>query len=106
MAMDTSALSPVVRAAFEAWQAGDLDGWLAHFVPGATLTDDGNPRDFMAFSREIGKERFTSIEDTKRDGTEIVGQFHSDQWGDFRTYFWFHPGADGKITRLDIGQAG
>jgi hypothetical protein len=34
----------------------------------------------------------------------VRGSFHSDRWGDFRTYFKFHPGADGKFTRLDIGQ--
>jgi len=33
------------------------------------------------------------------------GEFHSDQWGDFRTYFKFHPSPSGKIKRLDIGQA-
>lgn len=104
--MDTSKLDPIVKSAFEAWQGKDLKGWLGHFAPDAKLYDDGNPRDFQAFSREIGKERFTSIDEVKRDGTEIVGQFHSDQWGDFRTYFRFHANADGKFDRLDIGQAG
>lgn len=104
--MDTNKLAPVVKSAFEAWQGKDLDAWLAHFAPGAKLLDDGNPRDLQQFSREIGKERFTSIDEVKLDGREIVGQFHSDTWGNFRTYFRFHLNADSKIERLDIGQAG
>lgn len=106
MPMDTSKLNPIVKSAFEAWQGRDLQGWLSHFAAGAGLYDDGNPRDLRQFSNEIGKERFTSIEEVRRDGTEIVGRFHSDSWGDFRTYFRFHLNADGKIERLDIGQAG
>jgi hypothetical protein len=35
----------------------------------------------------------------------MVGAFHSDQWGDFRTYFRFQLSPSGKITRLDLGQA-
>ena len=34
-----------------------------------------------------------------------TGHFHSDQWGDFPTYFRFRLNAAGKIERLDIGQA-
>ena len=36
---------------------------------------------------------------------EVVGGFHSDQWGSFRSYFRFPLSATGKIVRLDIGQA-
>jgi hypothetical protein len=50
-------------------------------------------------------ERFTSIDQVTNDGLNITGQFHSDQWGDFRTYFNFHLSSSGKIVRLDIGQA-
>ena len=39
------------------------------------------------------------------DGLEVVGNFHSEQWGDFRTYFRFHIDPRGKIQRLDVGQA-
>jgi len=105
--IDTSRLTqPVVKSAFEAWQSRDLAGWLAHFTPAPALYDDGNPRDFKSFSKEIGKERFTSIERVDEDGSKITGRFHSDTWGDFTTYFKFHLDADGKISRLDIGQAG
>ena len=39
------------------------------------------------------------------NGLRISGQFHSDQWGDFRAFFRFHLATDGRITRLEIGQA-
>jgi len=34
----------------------------------------------------------------------VYGSFHSDRWGDFKTYCKFHLGADGKFAWLDIGQ--
>jgi len=104
--MDTTRLThPVVKSALDAWQGEDLAGWLAHFAPDARLYDDGQPRDLKRFSNEIGKERFTRIDAVENGGLDVFGQFHSDTWGDFRTYFKFQIGADGKITRLDIGQA-
>ncbi|HEY4372488.1 MAG TPA: hypothetical protein VGN52_11240 [Burkholderiales bacterium] len=105
--MDTRRITdPVVRAAFEAWQKPDLNAWLAHFAPGATLLDDGAPRDLQAFSREIGKERFLGIDRVENHGRDIYGPFHSDTWGDFNTYFKFRLNAQGQIERLEIGQAG
>lgn len=104
--MDTDRIThPTVRAAFEAWQAADLPGWLSHFTPDAVLYDDGNPRDFQAFSKEIGKERFLTLDRVDNGGRDLYGRFHSDQWGTFQTYFKFQVAADGRIDRLDIGQA-
>ena len=42
---------------------------------------------------------------TAQDGLSLEGEFHSDQWGDFRSYFRFTLSSAGKIVRLDIGQA-
>lgn len=96
----------IAKAALEAWQKGDTTTWLSFFTAGAKLFDDGNPRDFEHFTNEaIGHERFTSIDKVENDGKDIYGHFHSDQWGDFKTYFKFHINAGGKIDRLDIGQA-
>jgi hypothetical protein len=53
----------------------------------------------------LGHERFTSIDRVDNDGRDLVGAFHSDEWGDFRTYFNFQLSSAGKIVRLDIGQA-
>ncbi|WP_461532216.1 hypothetical protein [Sinomicrobium sp.] len=105
--MDTSKLiNATVKNAFEALQKGDREAWSSLFTADAELYDDGNLRDLKAFnSHAIGHERFTSIDKVENDGKDIYGQLHSDQWGDFKTYFKFHIDDTGKIYRLDIGQA-
>jgi len=103
----TSALSnPTVKAAIEALQTGDRQAWSSLFEAGAKLYDDGAPRSLQKFTRDaLGHERFTSIDRVENNGLDLTGEFHSDQWGEFRTYFKFRLGASGKIERLDIGQA-
>jgi hypothetical protein len=96
-----------VKAAIAALQKGDRAAWSAQFEPGAELYDDGSPRSLEKFTKDaLGHERFTSIDRVHHGGLEVIGHFHSDQWGDFRTYFRFRLAASGKIARLDIGQAG
>lgn len=98
--------NPTVKNAIEALQRGDRHAWSALFEPDATLYDDGRPRSLPKFTEDaLGHERFTSIERVENNGLDITGAFHSDQWGDFRTYFRFHLSPAGKIKRLDIGQA-
>jgi hypothetical protein len=41
----------------------------------------------------------------EQHGLRVRGAFHSERWGDFRTYFQFQLSRKGKIVRLDIGQA-
>jgi hypothetical protein len=97
---------PTVKAAIEALQRGDRKAWADLFAPTARLFDDGSPRDLAAFTREaVGHERFTTIERVEPHGLGVVGRFHSERWGDFRTYFRFQLSPGGKIERLDIGQA-
>jgi hypothetical protein len=105
--MDLSRLTnPTVRAAIEALQRGDSDRWVAQFDAGAELYDDGSPRNLQRFTKEaLGHERFTSVDRVENHGLDVTGDFHSDQWGDFRTYFRFQLSPAGKIKRLDIGQA-
>ncbi|GAB3968806.1 hypothetical protein GCM10028806_13620 [Spirosoma terrae] len=105
--MDTSKLTnATVKAAFDAWQAGDAARWSSFFTSDAKLYDDGNARDFHRFVKEAcGHERFTSIDKVEDDGKAIYGNFHTQSWGDFKTYFKFYLNADGKFNRLDIGQA-
>ena len=107
ISMDTSKLTnPTVKAAFQAWQAGDSKLWLSYFTADAQLLDDGHPRNFPDFSTEaIGHERFTSVDIVKDSGRSIYGQFHSDTRGNFKTYFKFHLEAGSKIYKLEIGQA-
>jgi hypothetical protein len=97
--------NPTVKAAIEALQAGDRRAWSGLFEEDAELFDDGSPRSLEKFAREaVGHERFTSCDRVSPDGMEVVGNFHSEQWGDFKTYFRFQLGPDGKISRLDVGQ--
>lgn len=105
--LDTRRLTqPTVRAAILALQHSDARVWTSLFEDGARLYDDGRPRDLETFTREaLGRERFISIERVENGGLDLTGRFHSDRWGDFRTYFRFQLGSSGKIHRLDIGQA-
>ena len=105
--MITDALNnPAVKAAIEALQKGDRKAWSGLFEADAKLYDDGALRGLEKFTREaLGHERFTSIERVEKNGLEVIGEFHSEQWGDFRAYFRFQLSPGGKIKRLDIGQA-
>jgi hypothetical protein len=105
--VDTGALrNPTVKAAIDALQKGDKKAWSSLFEPGAKLYDDGRPRSLEKFIKDaLGHERFTSIDRIENDGLGLVGDFHSDQWGTFRTFFKFHLAPAGTISRLDIGQA-
>lgn len=97
---------PAMRAAIDALQRGDHAAWTAAFEPGATLLDDGEPRDLAGFGRDaVGHERFKSIDRVSANGLEIRGHFHTEKWGDFETYFRIVLGPHGKIVRLEIGQA-
>ncbi len=97
---------PVAKAAIDALQAGDKKAWFALFAKHAEFYDDGRRIDFQAFfTQALGHERFTSIDKVEENGLAIYGKFHSDHWGDFKTYFKFRINTDGKISRLDIGQA-
>lgn len=97
--------NPTVKAAIDALQRGDRKAWAALFEPDAKLYDDGNPRSLDKFTRDaLGHERFTAIECVENDGLDLTGAFHSEQWGDFQTYFRFQLARSGKISRLDIGQ--
>ncbi|WP_228428553.1 hypothetical protein [Chryseobacterium daecheongense] len=95
-----------VQAAIEAWQKGDTTLWLSFFTTDTKLLDDGHLRDFKKFSSEaIGHERFITIDKVENNGMNIYGRFHSDTWGDFKTYFKFHLNKEGKFYQLEIGQA-
>jgi hypothetical protein len=106
--MDLGALTdPTVKAAIGALQKGDREAWQAMFEADATLYDDGSPRSLQTFTREaLGHERFTSIDRVENHGLEVIGAFHSDEWGDFLAFFRFQLSPGGRIARLDIGQAG
>lgn len=105
--MNTNTLAnATIKKAIDALQAADRDTWFSLFTSDANLFDDGNKVDFKPFfENAIGHERFTSIDKVENNGLDIYGKFHSDRWGNFKTYFKFYINADGKIDRLEIGQA-
>jgi len=107
MAIDLTKLSNVkVKAAIMALQKGDEKTWFSLFAAEVAFYDDGNQMKFNNFFRKaLGHERFTSIDKVENNGLEVYGHFHSDQWGDFKTCFKFQVNREGKIARLDIGQA-
>lgn len=98
--------NPTVKKAIEALQNGDKTTWFSLFTDNAELYDDGNKKNFNRFfSIAIGHERFTSIDKIENNSLTLYGKFHSDLWGNFQTYFKFQINDEGKIKRLDIGQA-
>lgn len=105
--MDTSELiNSTVKAALDAWQKGDRQTFLSFFTSDANLLDDGSPRDLHKFVKDAcGHERFTSIDKVENNGLDVYGHFHTESWGDFKTYFKFRFDAGGKVDRLEIGQA-
>ncbi|MBS0028609.1 hypothetical protein ACTJJ0_19050 [Chitinophaga sp. 22321] len=105
--MNTDKLTnDVVKKAITALQANDKNAWFALFTDPAELFDDGNKTDFKTFSANaLGHEHFTSIDKVENNGLDVYGKFHSDKWGDFKTYFKFRLDREGKINRLEIGQA-
>jgi hypothetical protein len=99
--------NPIVKQAINALQAGDKQAWFTLFTNDAQLFDDGNKMNFKSFfEKALGHERFTSIDKVEQNGLHVYGKFHSDQWGNFKTYFKFTVEADGRISKLEIGQAG
>ena len=105
--MNTAMITnPVVKKAIDALQTGDKNAWFKLFTNDATLFDDRNKIDFKSFSESaLGHERFTSIDKVENEGLSLYGKFHSDKWGDFKTYFKFHINGSSKIERLEIGQS-
>jgi hypothetical protein len=96
----------LVKDAIDALQAGDKKAWFALFTNDAQLFDDGHKIDFKSFfEKALGHERFTSIDKIEDAGLSIYGKFHSDQWGNFKTYFKFHVAANNQFSKLEIGQA-
>jgi len=105
--MDYSKISnTIVRSALEAWQSGDCRQFASYFSTNATVTDDGTPKDFHHFIKEsCGKEKYLDIDLVENEGKDIYGKFDTGSWGVLRVYFKFQLNADGKFSRLDIGQA-
>jgi hypothetical protein len=107
MSVNTDTLkNSTVKKAIDALQSGNPANWFALFTRDAALYDDGNKKNFRSFfEAALGHEYFTHIDKMENDGLDIYGRFHSDKWGNFKTYFRFYLDGEGRISRLDIGQA-
>jgi hypothetical protein len=106
--MNTDVLTnPLVKAAIEALNARDREGWFKLFAEDITMTDDGNAHDFREWADEefFGSSRtyLKSIERVEDGGLTLYGRLHSDQWGEFDTFMKFKTDGE-KITQLDVGQ--
>ncbi len=105
--MDLSKITnTVAREAIEALQANDLNKWYSYFTADAIFTDDGRTLGLKSFFDNAfdKKEKFLSIDRVANEGKDIYGDFYAGQWGTFKVFFKFHINAEGKISRLDIGQ--
>ncbi|MEI2757942.1 MAG: hypothetical protein V9G42_00765 [Bacteroidia bacterium] len=106
--MDISKLTnETVKNAIEALQTNDKNTWYTYFTNDAVFTDDGRTLGFKSFFDNAfdKKEKFLSIDTVTNEGKDIYGNFYAGQWGTFKVYFKFHINTEGKINRLDIGQA-
>lgn len=106
--MDINKLTnETVKKAIEALQENDKTTWYSYFTKDAIFTDDGNKLNLKSFFDNAfnHKEKFLSIDKVENEGKNISGNFFAGQWGTFKTFFNFHINTEGKIERLDIGQA-
>jgi hypothetical protein len=108
--LDLNAIdNPIVRSAIEAMNSRNKKQWYELFSNKPELTDDGNPEDFSEWSeRELfgsAVAYLASIDKVEDGGLTIYGKFHSDQWGDFKTFMRFRVEND-NITKLEVGQTG
>jgi ketosteroid isomerase-like protein len=98
---------PVVGELVDAINSGDRDAFLAVLTPDATLTDDGTRRDLTEW---IDREIFSSnghltVEREDEDGLRLFTRYRNDTWGEMST-FWRFRVTDGRISRIETGQAG
>jgi hypothetical protein len=72
------------------------------FASSAVLTDDGSPQPLAEWAeREIFRAHGRLVVQREdNDGTELTGQFHSDQW-DMPTSWKFQV-VNGRVSRLDV----
>lgn len=104
---DLSAMGdPVVRSAVLALNGKDRARWFGLFSAKPKFSDDGVPREFVEWCEEelFGSfhARIISIDKVEDGGLTFYARYHSDKWGDFKT-FWKFVVRDGKVSSLDVG---
>ena len=98
--------NPVVKAAVEALNTKDKKGWFELFIANPQFSDDGVPRDLTEWCEEelFGSFRayIISVDKVEDGGLTFYARYHSDKWGDFKT-FWKFKLRDDKVAKLDVG---
>ncbi|HEY9385873.1 MAG TPA: hypothetical protein VIP70_02445 [Nitrososphaeraceae archaeon] len=98
---------PIIKSAIEAMNSRNKKQWYELFSHNPAFTDDGNPHDFTKWCENelfgSSVSYLASIDKVEDGGLTIYGMFHSDQWGDFKTFLRFHV-ENGKITKMAVGQ--
>ncbi|MDG7020450.1 MAG: nuclear transport factor 2 family protein [Nitrososphaerota archaeon] len=97
---------PLARSAAEAVNSRDRERWFGLFADGATFSDDGVEQDLWRWCDEELFGRHTayivSVDKVEDGGRTFYARYHSDKWGDFKT-FWRFAVRDGKVSRLEVG---
>lgn len=94
-----------VRSVIDALQARDRERWFGLFSEGAKFSDDGIPSDLEEWCEDelfgSAQAYLTSIDRVEDGGLTFYARYHSDKWGDFKT-FWRFVLEEGKVGRLDV----
>jgi len=104
--VDLSAIgNTVVSSAIVALNGSDKKHWFELFSKPA-FTDDGIPHDFVKWCEEelfgFSRAFIISIDRVEDGGLTFYARYHSDKWGDFKT-FWKFVVENGRISKLDVG---
>jgi len=98
--------NPVVISAIAALNGRDKKRWFELFTKKPGFSDDGIPRDLVEWCEEelFGSSLvyIISIDKAEAGGLTFYARYHSDKWGDFKT-FWRFTLQDGRISKLDVG---
>lgn len=99
--------NPIIKSAIEAMNTRNKKQWYELFSDNPMFTDDGDAHDFTdwcegeLFGSSLAY--LASIDKVEDRGLTIYGRFHSDQWGDFKTFLRFRI-ENGKIAKMAVGQ--
>jgi len=98
--------NPVVSSAIVALNERDKKRWFDLFSEKPEFSDDGIPRDLLEWCEEelFGRSLayLISIDKVEDGGLTFYARYHSDKWGDFKT-FWRFKLEGGRISKLDVG---
>ena len=96
----------MVRSAVEAINGRDRERWFELFSEKTAFSDDGINTDFTSWcDRELFGSviaYIVSIDKVEEGGLTFFASYHSDRWGDFKTFWRFKTGG-GKFSKLDVG---